>query len=130
MTDERADGGRPSTVDEDPCGSMEFAFVFAMWTVMMVGMMTPSAMPMILMYARVGRETEPQAGGPFGGNAFAIRGAFPQRSIRVFIVVTAIAVKRWTQVYNGDRLKTRLTDSGHVRLPKALIGVNGVFVPW
>src|SRR6516164_1186026 len=70
--------------------AMEFAFVFAMRTVMMVGMMTPSAMPMILMYARVGRETEPQAGGPFGGNAFAIRGAFPQRSIRVFIVVTAI----------------------------------------
>ena len=34
---------------------MEFAFVFAMWTVMMVGMMTPSAAPMFLMYARVGR---------------------------------------------------------------------------
>ena len=44
-----------------PWRAMEFAFVFAMWTVMMVGMMTPSAMPMILMYARVGRETEPQA---------------------------------------------------------------------
>jgi predicted metal-binding membrane protein len=37
---------------------MEFAFVFAMWTVMMVGMMTPSAAPMILTYARVGRQTE------------------------------------------------------------------------
>ena len=34
---------------------MEFAFVFAMWAVMMVGMMTPSATPMILIYARVGR---------------------------------------------------------------------------
>ena len=44
-----------------PWRAMEFASVFAMWTVMMVGMMTPSAMPMILMYARVGRETEPQA---------------------------------------------------------------------
>jgi predicted metal-binding membrane protein len=29
-----------------------------MWTVMMVGMMTPSAAPMFLMYARVGRQTE------------------------------------------------------------------------
>jgi predicted metal-binding membrane protein len=28
---------------------MEFAFVFAMWTVMMVGMMAPSAAPMFLM---------------------------------------------------------------------------------
>ena len=40
---------------------MEFAFVFAMWTVMMVGMMTPPAAPMILMYARVGRQAEAQA---------------------------------------------------------------------
>ncbi len=37
-----------------PWQAMEFAFVFAMWTVMMVGMMTPSAAPMIVMYARMG----------------------------------------------------------------------------
>jgi predicted metal-binding membrane protein len=43
-----------------PWRAMEFAFVFAMWIVMMVGMMTPSAMPMILMYARVGRHAEVQ----------------------------------------------------------------------
>lgn len=41
-----------------PWRAMEFAFVFAMWIVMMVGMMTPSAVPMILMYARVGRQTQ------------------------------------------------------------------------
>ncbi len=41
-----------------PWQTMEFAFIFAMWTVMMVGMMTPSAVPMILMYARVGRQTQ------------------------------------------------------------------------
>jgi predicted metal-binding membrane protein len=38
-----------------PWKAIEFAFVFAMWAVMMVGMMAPSATPMILMYARVGR---------------------------------------------------------------------------
>ena len=43
-----------------PWRAMEFAFVFAMWTVMMVGMMTPSAAPMFLMYARVGRQTDTQ----------------------------------------------------------------------
>ena len=42
-----------------PWRALEFAFVFAMWIVMMVGMMTPSAAPMFLMYARVGRPTEP-----------------------------------------------------------------------
>jgi predicted metal-binding membrane protein len=47
-----------------PWRAMEFAFVFAMWVVMMVGMMTPSAAPMFLMYARVGRLTEAQ-GTPF-----------------------------------------------------------------
>ena len=35
---------------------IEFAYVFAMWAVMMVGMMAPSAAPMILLYARVGRQ--------------------------------------------------------------------------
>jgi predicted metal-binding membrane protein len=39
-----------------PWTGIEFAFVFAMWAVMMVGMMTPSAAPMILLYARVGRQ--------------------------------------------------------------------------
>jgi len=39
-----------------PWSGMEFALVFAMWAVMMVGMMTPSAAPMILIYARIGRQ--------------------------------------------------------------------------
>ncbi len=39
-----------------PWSAVEFAFVFVMWAVMMVGMMAPSAAPMILMYARAGRQ--------------------------------------------------------------------------
>ena len=50
-----------------PWQAMEFAFVFVMWTVMMVSMMTPSAVPMILMYARVGRQTE---GAPFASTVW------------------------------------------------------------
>jgi predicted metal-binding membrane protein len=46
---------------QTPWHGMEFAFVFTMWAVMMVGMMTPSVAPMILMYARVGRKTEGRA---------------------------------------------------------------------
>lgn len=42
---------KPATA---PWNAIEFAFVFAMWAVMMIGMMTPSATPMILLYARVG----------------------------------------------------------------------------
>jgi predicted metal-binding membrane protein len=45
--------GRGLMIPADmPWRALEFAFVFAMWTVMMVGMMTPSAAPMIFMYAR------------------------------------------------------------------------------
>jgi predicted metal-binding membrane protein len=46
--------------EHTPWRAIEFAFVFAMWIVMMVGMMTPPAAPMILMYARVGRQSEAQ----------------------------------------------------------------------
>src|SRR5215468_8220998 len=35
-----------------PWSAVEFALVFAMWAVMMVGMMAPSAGPMVLLYAR------------------------------------------------------------------------------
>jgi predicted metal-binding membrane protein len=36
-----------------PWNVPEFAFTFAMWAVMMVGMMLPSAAPMILLYSRI-----------------------------------------------------------------------------
>lgn len=48
----------------------DFTFVFAMWAAMMVGMMTPSAAPMILIYARVGRQAAQQ------GRPFAVVGWF------------------------------------------------------
>ena len=43
-----------------PWRGVEFTCVFVMWTVMMIGMMMPSAAPMFLMYARVGRQTAAQ----------------------------------------------------------------------
>lgn len=53
-----------------PWSAIEFTLVFVMWAVMMVGMMAPSAAPMILMYARVGRQ------GRIGGKPFAATGWF------------------------------------------------------
>jgi len=58
-----------------PWRAMEFAFVFVMWTVMMVGMMTPSAAPMFLMYARVGRQTAAH-GTPFAATVWFGAGYF------------------------------------------------------
>ncbi len=57
-----------------PWSAVEFAFVFVMWTVMMVGMMTPSAAPMILMYAQGVRQAraDPQrtAGKPLAATGW------------------------------------------------------------
>lgn len=46
-----------------------FLLTLAMWTVMMAGMMTPSAAPMILLYARVGRQATSQ-GKPFASTGW------------------------------------------------------------
>jgi len=56
-----------------PWSGIEFAFVFAMWTVMMVGMMTPSAAPMILIYARAGRQAATMHQ-PFGATGWFAAG--------------------------------------------------------
>ena len=53
----------------------EFALVFGMWVVMMVGMMMPSAAPMILIYARVGRQAGMQ-GKPFAATGWFCLGYF------------------------------------------------------
>jgi len=60
---------------EQPWQGMEFVFVFAMWTVMMIGMMTPSAAPMVLMYARIGRQTGPHDT-PFAATVWFASGYF------------------------------------------------------
>jgi predicted metal-binding membrane protein len=52
-----------------PWQPIEFGYVFAMWVVMMVGMMTPSVAPMILIYARVGRQAATQ-GKPFAASGW------------------------------------------------------------
>ncbi len=56
-----------------PWQPIEFAYVFLMWVVMMIGMMTPSVTPMILMYARVGRGAA-SAGKPFAPTAWFVGG--------------------------------------------------------
>lgn len=58
---------------EAPWRPIEFAYVFSMWAVMMVGMMAPSASPMILMYARIGRHGRSQ-GKPFAATGWFAAG--------------------------------------------------------
>lgn len=43
-----------------PWTAREFGFMFLMWTIMMVGMMVPTAIPMTLTYAAVARKADAQ----------------------------------------------------------------------
>jgi len=60
----------PATAPWQP---VEFGYVFAMWVVMMIGMMTPSVAPTILIYARVGRQAAAQ-GRPFAPSGWFAAG--------------------------------------------------------
>jgi predicted metal-binding membrane protein len=76
-----------------PWGLNDFAFIFTMWAVMMVGMMTPSATPMVLLYAMVGRSAAT------GGRPFAATGWFFAGYIAVWIGFSAAAtLAQWTLV--------------------------------
>jgi predicted metal-binding membrane protein len=55
--------------------AIEFAYVLAMWAVMMVGMMAPAAAPMILVYARVVRQGR-VAGRPLAATGWFASGYF------------------------------------------------------
>jgi predicted metal-binding membrane protein len=56
-----------------PWSAGEFAAMFAMWAIMMVGMMLPSATPMTLVYAAVARKAERQ-GTPVAPTAAFVAG--------------------------------------------------------
>ena len=55
-----------------PWTTSEFALTFAMWAVMMIGMMTPSAAPLALIYARAGQMT--RATYPFAATGWLVLG--------------------------------------------------------
>lgn len=56
-----------------PWQPIEFAFMFAMWVAMMIAMMTPSAAPIVLLCARVGRQARMQ-GKPFASSNWFFAG--------------------------------------------------------
>jgi predicted metal-binding membrane protein len=66
-------------------GPVDFVFMFAMWAVMMTGMMTPSVAPMVLLYAGFGRKAAA------GGTPFASAGWFFAGYLAVWIAFSALA---------------------------------------
>jgi len=68
----------------------DFAFIFTMWAVMMVGMMTPSVAPLLLLYAGIGRKAQAD------GRPIASTGWFFAGYLTVWIVFSiAATVAQW-----------------------------------
>jgi predicted metal-binding membrane protein len=53
--------------------AIDFAFMFVMWSVMMVGMMMPSVTPMVLLYANAGRKAA-ENGRPLAATGWFVAG--------------------------------------------------------
>ncbi|HVK91169.1 MAG TPA: DUF2182 domain-containing protein, partial [Mycoplana sp.] len=96
------------------------AFVLAMWCMMMVGMMLPSAAPMILLYARVGRHAAAQ------GAPFAATGIFAAGYLAVwFLFSLAATAGQWA--LDRALLLTPMMESGSTLLNGSLLIAAGLY---
>src|SRR3974390_3144229 len=101
-----------------PWKAIEFAFVLVMWAVMMVGMMAPSAAPMILMYARVGRQ------GKVAGKPLAATGWFATGYFLAWIGFSLAATLVQWMVERAALLDSRMASTSNVVGGIVLIGAG------
>lgn len=110
------------TAEAAPSGwnSDNTALVVAMWFVMMVGMMLPSAAPMILLYARVGRHASAK------GTPIAATGVFCAGYLAVwFLFSLAATLAQW--ILEQALLITPMMDSASPFLSGALLITAGLY---
>jgi predicted metal-binding membrane protein len=103
-----------------PWSVADFVAMLLMWSVMMVGMMTPSAAPMILIYARVGRKA---AG---GGTPFAPSGWFASGYLLAWAAFAlAATILQW--LLEQAMLLAPMTASAGPRLGGLLLVAAGAY---
>jgi predicted metal-binding membrane protein len=103
-----------------PWRGIEFAYVFAMWAVMMIGMMTPSVAPMLLIYARVGRQAAAQ-NKPFAGTAW-----FAGGYLLAWIAFAALATAAQWALDRTGLIGVKM-ESANLALGGALLVAAGVY---
>lgn len=101
-----------------PWGPSTFAYAFVMWAVMMIGMMTPSATPMILLYARVGRQAVLQ------DKPFAATGFFAGGYLSAWILFAALATSGQWLMEEAVLLTPMLASASRVLSGIILISVG------
>jgi predicted metal-binding membrane protein len=88
-----------------PWRAAGLVFVFVMWTAMMVGMMAPSVAPMMLLYARVGRQVKA------GGKPLAATGWFAAGYFLAWVGFSlAATVLQWA-LQRGALLDARMAST-------------------
>ena len=109
---------------ERPWLAIEFGYVFLMWAVMMVGMMAPSAAPMILMYARAGRQGRAQREAE--GKPYAATGWFAAGYLLAWTLFSLAATLLQWLVEREALLDSRMTLASNLIGAVVLI-VTGVY---
>jgi predicted metal-binding membrane protein len=100
----------------------EFVLVLLMWIVMMVGMMMPSAAPMILIYARVARMGEtPEA-------PFASTGWFLAGYLSIWSAFSIVATAAQWALERSDLIDARM--AGNSRVLGAIILIAAGVYQW
>jgi predicted metal-binding membrane protein len=95
-------------------------FLFAMWAVMMVGMMTPSVTPMLLLYQRVAQQANA------AGHTFAPTGWFLGGYLAAWALFAAVAtLAQWA--LESAALLSPMMDSASHRLGGALLLLAGIW---
>jgi predicted metal-binding membrane protein len=103
-----------------PWTAAHFAFMFAMWVVMMIGMMTPSVAPMVLLYVAVGRNSVS------AGGAFAPASAFVGGYLLAWTAFSAAATLLQWLLESLALITPMMAGTGRVLTGMALI-VAGIY---
>jgi len=101
-----------------PWTAAHFGFMFAMWVVMMIGMMTPSVAPMVLLYVAVGRS------GLGTAAAFAPASAFVTGYLLSWAVFSAAATLLQWLLESLALITPMMAGTGRVLAGMALIGAG------
>jgi len=103
-----------------PWSAGHFAFMLAMWVVMMIGMMTPSVAPMVLIYAAIARQEAAR------GHAFAPAGWFASGYLFAWTVFAALATLAQWWLESRALIAPMMAGTGRIA-GGALLIVAGIY---
>jgi predicted metal-binding membrane protein len=109
-----------TAMDSTPWDGTTFALLYVMWLVMMIGMMVPSATPMILLYAVVKRKTAEK------GHPVASANVFAAGYVVVWAMFAAITAALQWGLHEAALLSSTMTSTSPI-LGGALLLAAGAY---